>query len=218
MKIKAAILCGFLSLAGAFVAQAQTVLTDAWTVAGNAWTPASHPNYATDGIISADVGSQSGATITTSSKAGLYTNYFYSLFTTPTFTLATSNVLADVRTISFSVTIAGAFSSGPVLNFNASNSALSNYTFTAGATSDVGGFSAVTNTYTWDVTGLGSSSAFNIVWALPNHTAIGAVTLTQDINVSAVPEPSTYAAIFGGLVLVGAVARRRFVRKAAVAA
>ncbi|MBI5423082.1 MAG: lamin tail domain-containing protein [Opitutae bacterium] len=63
-----------------------------------------------------------------------------------------------------------------------------------------------------------SVASYSSVWTqVSNATVDAAVAGTDNYlgysSLSAVPEPSTYAAIFGGLALVGAIVRRRFARR-----
>ncbi|CAM2772682.1 PEP-CTERM sorting domain-containing protein [Rariglobus hedericola] len=75
------------------------------------------------------------------------------------------------------------------------------------------------NIYQWTWTGLDidASESFNItITSNADHVSVDNIRLDAGFAVSAVPEPSAYAAIFGGLVLAGAVLRRRRTAKVAV--
>ncbi|MET0261257.1 MAG: PEP-CTERM sorting domain-containing protein [Rariglobus sp.] len=74
------------------------------------------------------------------------------------------------------------------------------------------------NIYQWTWTGLDidASESFNItITSNADHVSVDNIRLDAGFAVSAVPEPSSYAALAGGLVLVGALTRRRRVSKAA---
>lgn len=70
----------------------------------------------------------------------------------------------------------------------------------------------------YDLTAGTSVASYSSVWTqVTNATVDAAIAGTDNYlgysSLSAVPEPSTYAAIFGGLALVGAIVRRRFARR-----
>ena len=77
---------------------------------------------------------------------------------------------------------------------------------------------SLVNTYLWDTTATGTLQ--DITWA--NGTMFGVTTnggnsllesANFDLGAAAVPEPSTYAAIAGGLTLLGAAGYRRLKKK-----
>jgi autotransporter-associated beta strand protein len=105
----------------------------------------------------------------------------------------------------------GALTFGGTLALNFSTSALTNgqtYTlFSFG--SETGNFNSVTATGiitdTFSRSGNIWTNADQSTWLLSLDQSTGVLTVTA----SAIPEPATYAAIFGGLVLIGTVIRRR---------
>lgn len=121
--------------------------------------------------------------------------------------------------------------SSTVLNFSTNYRIVVRYDFVAGAANDQGTFyvsptqatellnSAATSTITW-----GGSTAENAslaAFTLRQGTASSAPTISSfdnlivstsfssAANISAVPEPSTYAALAGALALAGVIAHRR---------
>jgi hypothetical protein len=209
MKIQT-ILFSLLSLGCLCAARSSASLTDEWTAAGGAWTAAGQSGFVSGsgGSLSGDTGS-SGATALTVANAtsgGLFTDYYYSLFSTPTFTLTSSDVLADITTLSVEIHMAGTFTAAPSLTFNGQALTASATSFADGTIG--GSFAATTYTYTWDVASVvAESNTFSIDWTLPNHTAIDAISITQ--SSSAVPEPSAFAAIAGAGALTLVAFRRR---------
>ncbi len=69
-------------------------------------------------------------------------------------------------------------------------------------------------TFTWDLTGLSALSSYQLSLNA-GFTQMLAFQVDQ-VSVTAVPEPSTYAMLAGGMALVGFVARRRQRAAAAV--
>lgn len=207
MKSKLLFLLGLTLLCGTVAARAQVALTT-WTAAGGAWTLASQPGYTpgTGGVITADAGSfgSPSLAITGATSGGLYTDYFYPLFSTPTFTLSLGT-LADVSTVTLSIVTGGnAFQTAPALDFGDSlNLSAVPVTESAGTTD----FGELTRyTYTWDVSSIAATSIMSVDWTLNIHSPVVEIALTQT---SAVPEPAAYAALAGFGVLVIAAFRRR---------
>lgn len=208
MKLKTTILSVLITCAGLAAASAQTTVS-LWTAAGGAFTPASQPGYTAGvgGTLTPDSGSAPASlVITGATSGGLYSDYFYSLFSTPAVTLA-ADTLAGVSTITLEIVTGGfAFGAAPALDFGSeTNWTVSATTEPAGNT----GFGELTRyTYVWDVSSVvASGSSFAIDWTLNNHAPIAHVSLTQ--TGSSVPEPASFAALAGLGVLGAAAARRR---------
>lgn len=208
MKLKNALL-HLLAFGGLFAAHAHAALVDQWTAGGGAWTASAQSGFVsgTGGVLAADPGSASNATlsIANATSGGIYTAYYYTLFSTPTFTLTSGNVLADIATLSVTIHAAGTFASAPSLIFNGNALTADVDSFDGGTIG--GSFAATTYVYTWEVGSFtDETNAFSIGWTFPVHTAIDSIVLTQ---AAAVPEPSTYAAFAGAGVLLIAFLRRR---------
>ncbi len=227
MKMKnqvntAALVMGIGLIAGNLPA---VTLTDAWSGPGGAWTGASQTEWVSDNLLHPDAASNNGAVLhssvrpTATSSAplgGLYDGFFYSFFSTPTLTLSTDNVLAGMDTLTLSISLGGQTSIDDVaitLNYNPGNPALAPDTRATGpsviASSPIGDMELTTYTYTWLVGARGPSEGLSLSWNIGVHTAISQIELTQSAASSAVPEPATYAAIVGGLVLAGVILARR---------
>ena len=156
---------------------------------------------------------------------GIYTFFSSSI----TLTVQTSTVLSGVDTVTFSALIGGGSNatfvpslnqSSLLLDFNADNTAVAASSYSVSVdpitvSTPIGDQDLHLYTWTWDVGSLGDSVAFAFDISTTNdpHVWLQDLSLTQ-ATAAAVPEPATYAAIFGGLVLVGVVLRRRFGRKA----
>ncbi|EIP97030.1 PEP-CTERM putative exosortase interaction domain-containing protein [Opitutaceae bacterium TAV1] len=181
---------------------ARADLVDTWVTTGT-WS-----------ALNASVGSGSGATITATGYSVGYPSeldgLLYTFFATPTFTISTSTVLDDVSTISVAI-FSSAAPLDVSLNFNSDNTDLINYTLTTEAGGHILGegtsfaTSGTNYIYTWDVSGLGGGDDISISWGFGQHAAFDTIVLTQ----SAVPEPSTYAAIVGTAMLAGVLILRR---------
>lgn len=211
-----------------FSAQAQTIV-DSWSAPGGAWNPANQPNFEaaspgggtlyTDQAIAGETNNSidnTGAIWTSVVPPsppypgiGIYGDYYYTLFSTPTITLSTSNILDNVQTITFSLAAAGAgFNSDTVqLNFGGLQSATGFIPVDLGPDPDF-----PTNryiyTWTWDVSSLAVPSTFSLVWTTPaEHTPYFSAEIVQ-----AVPEPSAMVMAVVGISFVLTRSRRRSCR------
>lgn len=190
-----AALTGLLAFTFAPSAEA-AVYVDNWQFGGSDWESNYAPNPASSSAASLAISGYDGGLDV---GIGLYT-----LFASPQFSLTTGNFDSDTTTISLAV----ASTTAPLsvlLNFNAANPALANYSLT---TTDLGvvesgGFSAqlYEYLYTWDVSGLDESEGLDITWSLGNHSVISGATLSQ------VPEVSSAA--LAALALTTSLLRRR---------
>lgn len=197
MKLRFLLLT-LLSFAGLVAARAQSAI-DAWTV------------WPTSNYTSVDATSGDGVIATTTGASVAYsTDYIYTFMSTPTWTL-TTDTLADVSTITLEIVLAGGSGgvpllAAPVLDFGDGFDLASGVTI-APTGGNILGNAASAYTYTWNVSDFSAASSFSIVWQLNQHAAVSSVTLTQ--NVSAVPEPSAFAALAGLAGLGFAALRRR---------
>jgi len=213
-------------------AQAQ-VLTNTWSYSGGGLAPGTYealgdPGKYKPATLVPDAAASNGATIdltgltsgglgsstSPDGYGGLYT--FFS--STVSLNLQTSIVLAGVQTITVSFLEGGGTtygSSSLSLNYNLSHSAVTSSSFTAISAGPVdtpiGPVTMTTYTWTWDVSSLGSSSAFSVNWlADQQHTFFDNMNVVQTV-----PEPSTCALL--GLSGVGVLwMHRRHTRKKAV--
>ena len=199
------------ALATTLSAQAAIVQTDAWNAAGGAWNPANQPTYnaKNGGILNPDALSDNGADLYvspfniaappffTNYGTGLYSDYFYTFFSLPTFTVSTSNVLDGVEKITFNLVSTALLSNPSVsLTYNGSLGADWFDSIVVGFDSNFN-VDIVSYTWTWDIGSLPPESAFSLGWAAPSaHGVFYSVTLTQSV-----PEPSSLA-----LITLGAAA------------
>lgn len=211
-------------------AQAQTIVNN-WSSSGGAWTAANQPDFVAapggGGTLYSDEAIAGGTNNGTDNTgaiwtsvippftfppgpgSGIYGGYYYTLASTPAISINTTNLLADVQTITFSLNTAATFVSNSVtLNFSG---ALAANDFSAQYLGDDPDFGAgiYIYTWTWDVSGATLPSSFSVDWTTPaQHTAYFSAQLIQ-----AVPEPSTYAmiALAMGVLVVFHYRRRRAV-------
>lgn len=192
---------------GLLSANAQ-VQVETWSAAGGAWTAANQTGWTngTGGVLNPDASADYGAELsaTGATSGGIYSSYYYTSNSTPTFTLSTSNVLSGVQTISLSLTSNAVFSDGSVtLTFGSQSVEVDSFSSTSAGT--IGGFAATLYTWTFDVSSLAPENSFSLSWTTPSaHTAYEPISMTQ-----AVPEPSTYALIALGLGALLFVRSRR---------
>lgn len=198
MKLKSLLLI-LLSVAGASLAAAQTSVA-AWTV----WPTASYTS------VNATAGT--GVIATTSGASVAYsTDYIYTFMASPTLTL-TTDTLADVSTITLEIVLAGgtggnSLLAAPTLDFGSSFDLATGVTITPTGGNVLGNASS-SYVYTWDVSGLSGGATFDIAWRLNTHAAVSSVVVSQ--NVSAIPEPSSFAALAGlGMLGFASLRRRR---------
>jgi autotransporter-associated beta strand protein len=160
------------------------------------------------------INSSSGITVAT----GATFSHGGSVAVTSALTLAEGSALAGAGSftpgaINISANLANGFSAiaatsgltkSGTLTFNLTNITAGDYTLFSGGT-PTGSFTGVSIASTAlsssdsNATFTGSDGTWNYVFT----------NATNDLLVSAIPEPATYAAILGGLVLAGAVIRRR---------
>ncbi|WP_326539580.1 PEP-CTERM sorting domain-containing protein [Pseudorhodoferax sp.] len=211
MQIKSITLGAALALSAAVSAHAQTATTT-WSN----WSAAGQPGYsgATGiGTFAADAGSEFGATlsINNAGKAygGLYTDFYYTGAADADLQLSSALAGDGVSDIALTIAFGGwTFTSLPTLTIDGQT-----YAFDAVQSSpdgDLLGYPVNSNTYTWhlDETGpYASGTAFTIAWTFDQHVAFSEVAVSQ---VTAVPEPETYALMMAGLLtVVGSVRRQR---------
>ena len=197
-------------------------LTNTWSGTGGAWTTANQPDFVsstggtlysdqsiavaannstsnTDAILTVGAGKYEGIYAPSSNPPG----YLYVGSGTPAITLSTSYILDDVKSITLSIDVAyGTFEANSMSLTVNGGSVDSNPTFTTvdtGATAQ--GLEVYDYIYNWDVSDLGSISDLSVSWDTPvAHTAYTDVGLTQ--SVEAIPEPSTWMLLSGGLCLI----------------
>jgi hypothetical protein len=210
-------------------AQAQTIV-DTWSADGGAWTVANQPDFIaaspgggtlyTDEAIAGETNNSTdniGAVWNSivpppgpppfgNNGIGIYEEYYYTVFSTPTIALSTNNLLSEIQTITFTLETAGsAFNSNTVaLDFGGLQSASGFDVVDLGPDPDF-----PTNryiyTWTWDVGSLTPAANFSLTWTTPAiHTPYFSAEIVQ-----AVPEPSTVAMAVVGLSFVLVRARRR---------
>lgn len=190
MKKTHFILIGLISLAGALAGHAQSSQVDSWTV----WPTAAY--------VTVDATIGTGYLTTSNSATFSYSaDYIYTGSNAPEHTL-TLNTLAGVDTITLQINLAGEFSSGPSLIIDSIDYSPASFQTSSGTS--ILGFEGVIYTYTWDVSEFSFDSTFEIGWALTTHDAFNSITVTQ----SAIPEPSSFAAL-AGIATLGAAALRR---------
>ena len=145
-----------------------------------------------------------GATFDTSAKTGAYT---FSTATTTTIGVSASTAgLINAAAVTFT-------NASLVFDFSTTSTLLSSYNILTktGSTGDFTGVTATGTSISGTFTNAGSGT-----WTLNN---VGGYNLTFSESLgtltaaSAIPEPSTYAAIFGALALAGTALCRRRVKK-----
>lgn len=196
----------------AFTANAAT-LVEEWTIAGGAWSWADDA-FPGSGTVNSDGNGNGTLTVANgyvSQTGGNFQHlFFYSghaAGSNPSISLSSSELLSGVQTIYLIINFAGSFDDVPTLTFGNLSGISADYTPAPVPSGNMGGFVASTYTFGWDVSSL-AGTTFQIDFSLPPHAAFDSVQLIQDTN--AIPEPSTYALILGGVILGGvAIARRR---------
>lgn len=211
MQFKSIALGAAFALTAAVSAHAQTATTS-WT----GWTAAGQPGYsgATGiGTFAADAGSEFAATlsINNAGKAygGLYTDFYYTGAADADLQLSSTLAGDGVSDIVLTIAFGGwTFTSLPTLTIGGQSYAFD--TTQSSPDGDLLGYPINNNTYTWHLDEAGpydSGTAFTIAWTFDQHVAFSEVAIAQ---VSAVPEPETYALMMAGLLtVVGGVRRQR---------
>jgi len=210
MKLTSALKLVFASLAGLCTAHAQSSAT--WSAAAGIFTLSNQPGYTANvgGSLLPDAGSDPSVSLTVSgaTSGGLYGDYFYALFSNPTFTLA-SAAISDLGTITLEITTGGfAFLAAPTLDFGSITGLAVTPTTTDVGNTDYGNLTRYT--YVWDLSSVVSSAVeFTLTWQLNNHAPIAEISLQQTpVPGGAIPEPSAFAAL-AGLGALGLAATRR---------
>lgn len=185
------------------------VVEETWTAGGGAWTLANQPGWTSGvgGTLLPDPAARHGAalSVTNATSGGLYDSFFYTLFSTPSIELSTNNVIANLDSISFTLTTNSSFGIDSMgLNFNGSR-AVDN--FSSQSAGEEMGFAMTAYTWTWDVAAYGTADQFSISWQTPSsHTAYTAMSLSQ---IAAVPEPSAMALAVIAVLGVGLAVRSK---------
>jgi len=197
------------------------VLVDVWDYDGGAFSPATYGGAYRPPVLFPNAAENSGATLVLSNltSGGLGSNSFpqgyggiYTFFSANVgFALQTSNVLSGVQTISASFQAGGGVygASSLLLAFNLQNPAVTSATYwvlsLGPVSSPIGPVDMFRHTWTWDVSALGASSGFGLTWtAGQQHEFYNEVVLTQ-----AIPEPSIFALLGIGVLIVICQLRRR---------
>ncbi|MEO0795706.1 MAG: PEP-CTERM sorting domain-containing protein [Verrucomicrobiota bacterium] len=158
--------------------------------------------------ISADVGS---VTFDKVAGGGGYpaSTSIYNFDTPGSFFISASSPISGLETVVFQIDMVGAISGGPTLSYNGGAQELAadisenmsgNFAF--------GGSPSTINAYQWDLSAIGVTiSDFTIEWDSIAHSASFAMQLDSGnaFEGTVIPEPSTYALIFGvasGLLLM----------------
>lgn len=195
----------------AFTAKAEVLFEDTWST----WTTAYQTAYAGgNGSLIADGSSTGGTTLGISGgfAGGVTGTELYTQFAFPTFTFTNNGNWSDVNQLILTITYGGnsnaAANASLALNGDAAQVIPADFYTRPGAV-PAEDTDAFTNTYIWDITPDTDVSSLVISFTtIVPHTAISNITLTG--VGAAVPEPSTYALILGGVVLGGvAIVRRR---------
>ncbi|MDP0499024.1 MAG: PEP-CTERM sorting domain-containing protein [Verrucomicrobiota bacterium JB022] len=141
----------------------------------------------------------------------------YSAFSPGTFSITNSNALAGLETVVFQLEAVSTDPIVPTLSFNGGTQSLeADLTWlTLGDTETSFGDSTI-YTFQWDLSTLAGITDYVITYSGPQHfSQVGMSLYSGDTFApvgAAVPEPSTYAAIFGSLALLTVAARRRMKR------
>lgn len=209
-----------------FSAQAQT-LVDSWTYAGGGLDPATYGSYTPTTLV-ADTSANNGATIgiagTMSGVAGLghefFDDYegFYAFSSALSYTLSSGTILSGVQSISFSFVSYDYVQGSLLLDYNGSHTNLTSTSFATPVSlpaypSPIGPVDMFRYTWTWDVSTLGSTTGFDIKWAV----ASGSHNFMMDFHLTqAVPEPSVAGLMALGPGVLWLLRGRRNRRSAAV--
>jgi hypothetical protein len=201
-------------------------LVDSWTYVGGGLHPDTYSALGTPGkyrpaVLIPDALANSGATIGVAgaTSGGLGSSsfpdgyeFYYTFFSTHVdFTLQTANVLAGVDTITLTFNSGGGspannYSASTLsLNYNPANTsvAASSFSTAPGGTSEFGDLTIYS--WTWNVSGLGSSSGFSTSWGANQHTTLDDTHLMQQ----SIPEPSSVVLAALGVGGLCGLRRRR---------
>lgn len=203
--------------------QAAATVTDVWSSSGGSWTQSNQPDFSTvspsaGGVLYSDTdiaagtnnnadSSESTLGVSGADSGGVYSAYYYTLNSTPTFTANINETADDLGLIT--ITIVGAMGATTV-DANLLTLVFGSATFdTAGSFSaadagDLGGFEATEYTWTYDVSGASPDTVddFTVSWSLASHEAFATISVTQTI-----PEPSSV--MLGTLGAASLLLRRR---------
>jgi hypothetical protein len=215
----------FIAVATLVSANAQT-LVDTWSAVGGAWTPANQPDFVaaspgggilyTDEAIANETNNSADNTgaiwnsiipppVPDYPGIGIYDDYYYTVYSTPTITLSTANILDGVQTITFTLISTDGFDESTVaLNFGGLQPQ-GDFEFVNLGPDPIFPANRFIYTWTWDVSALTAPEEFSLTWTTPViHTPYFSAEIVQ-----AVPEPSTVAMAALGLSVVLARSRRR---------
>lgn len=130
--------------------------------------------------------------------AGPFVSSLYNGALDSQFSISQSSPLAGLETVIFQTDMGATFSAVPMLSYNSgAGSLLADYTGIVDGNFE----DSFVNAFQWDLSGLGPITDYEIVWTTLAHNANYAMQLTEgDSFAQVIPEPSTYALIFGAAI------------------